>query len=136
MQVNLIFTTFVLTTLLTGCAGMNGQFNCHRIDGKGVGCTSVDQVNQLADRGAFHSTVNHRAQRLLDDQRVSLTRPYATPDVGQPLRQPEQVQRVWIAPYQDSAGRYVGPTYVAMVVKAAHWMNFQPNVIRDSDEEE
>ena len=138
MKLSLYVFVISLMGCLAGCTGMNGQFNCHRIDGKGVGCTSVENVNQLASEGAFNPrqiNVSNTFDKGIGQSGAQLTRfPLATPNVGEPLRYQDQVMRIWIAPYQDEAGRYVEPSYVAIVVKPAHWVGFSTKAIQHSNQ--
>ncbi len=138
MKLSLRFFVVSLMGCLAGCTGMNGQFNCHRIDGKGVGCTSVENVNQLASEGEFATqrvTASNALNNAGGQAGVRWNRyPLSTPNVGEPLRYQDQVMRIWIAPYQDEAGRYVEPSYVAIVVKPSHWVGFSTTAIQHSNQ--
>lgn len=124
----------LFSVYLTGCAGMNGSFNCKRIDGKGMGCTSVQDVNQLANRGAFNEMTTPSSHTTHAPISMTTT-PFRTPNAGDPLRECDVTQRIWIAPYQDKQGRYYEPSYVVVVVKPSHWLGLSPVSIQSSNQE-
>ena len=47
----LLFPLF-MTLVLSGCAGMNSRFDCNV--NSGGKCLPMDQVNKMADAGAFN----------------------------------------------------------------------------------
>lgn len=49
MKILLIFS---LAILLSGCAGMNGEFDCNV--SSGGKCLPMDQINKMATAGAFN----------------------------------------------------------------------------------
>jgi len=69
---------------ISGCASMNSSFDCPMKAGHR--CQSLDQVNASVDQGEF-------AEKMPD-------------------RHKEAVQRIWVAPFEDSEGSYHGASDV------------------------
>ena len=58
-------------------------------------CRSVQSFNLIPDRASFIP--------------------------GQPVRYGETVQRIWIAPYEDTEGNYHQDSFMYSVMKGGHW---------------
>lgn len=127
-RIILLLIVLPCTGLLSGCAGMNSKFDCE-VNGQGM-CAPLDRVNRLADQGAFNTTSENAGKissSINETGAINTTQPsshYAvdTPKPGEPIRYGETVQRVWIAPYQDTQGNYHEPSYVYTVVEPGHWV--------------
>ena len=104
----------VLVLSLTACAGMSGNFACNA---KGTdSCMPI-------------SAVDHGDYRVQDTKQHSVSinpnaRGYraSTPMPGEPIRRSEDIQRVWIAPYEDHLGNYHEPSFVYFVLKKSSWI--------------
>lgn len=121
---------------LTGCAGMNGQFDCNKVGGMGVGCTSLDQVNKMANQGQFNRSSSNSVRPTYASNNVpNLQRGYSVsaPTAGAPIRYSESIQQVWIAPYEDLSGNYHEPSLVYGVIKPSHWIGLPEQAIQNSD---
>ena len=46
----------------------------------------------------------------------------ATYHAGAPLRYGETVQRIWVAPYEDTEGNYHQDSLMYSIVKRGHWI--------------
>lgn len=127
----------LISFLLASCAGVNSQFGCNKVGGKGVGCASLDTVNQMADAGAFNgsdplpSTV--RDNTPAPDPMMTGYQG-VTPSAGEPLRYGESVQNIWIAPFVDTTGNYHWPQMVSVVVQKGHWVGEPVAAIQASAE--
>lgn len=102
-----------LSSLLTGCEGLNSGFTCPLKPG--VSCQSLDQVNTLVDQGkiAQVSTSQKTVQKIViaeggDSKNIH--------------RASETVMRLWIAPYQDTHGNYFSASVVYHVIQPGHWV--------------
>ena len=98
--------------MLSGCGELNSQFTCPMKPG--VTCQSLDQVNTMVDQGKLGEV------KLLShsDPVLTVSLNYSTDPV---TRSPEQVMRLWIAPYQDNRGNYYSSTLVYHVIQTGHW---------------
>lgn len=136
---NLALKCFLLVCVmgtLAGCTGSNGQFNCNKVGGRGVGCASLDQVNQMANEGQFTQTASSSSTADLSTAIASVRTGYQgiTPRAGMPLRYGEAVQNVWIAPYVDQGGSYHWPQMVSVIITPGHWVGAPLNALKQSAE--
>lgn len=119
-------------SLLTGCAGMNSNFDCKQVGGDGAGCVSMDQVNQMISQGDFNNNNPAGSASKAPAAPVAISAYDApTPMPGEPVRYSETIQRIWIAPWQDAAGNYHEPSFVYTVLAPAHWVGIPVNSVRD-----
>lgn len=118
--------------LLSACStGMKTSFDCNSPDGQGLGCASVQHVNGIANQGGFNmsdgsgdASTNNAPQAIPVNQRpaaLAMGYPVVTPSAGDPLRDGEVVQRMWLAPWLDQTGMYHGASYLTFVLKRSHW---------------
>ena len=130
----LLFCLTVVAASLAGCAGTNGHFNCDKVGGRGVGCASLDQVNQMANEGQFTQTSASTTSNTINTALPAVQTGYQgiTPKAGMPLRYGEAVQNVWIAPYVDQGGNYHWPQMVSVIVSPGHWVGAPLNALQQS----
>ena len=120
----LIFTLFIITTAfsVTGCSSMNGSFDCP--NKAGVNCKSLDQVNDMVDSGQVHGQSNEAAftgSAATSNEFGA----YPASEIyhpGAPLRYGETVQRIWVAPFEDTDGNYHQDSLMYAIVKKGHWI--------------
>jgi type IV conjugative transfer system lipoprotein TraV len=131
-----ITTILLVAALMQGCAGLNGKFGCKASATNS--CTTVSKVNSQADAGYF----SFKSSGGDDAQHQSQTFAYdtgykgytgTTPAPGEPVRFGEQVQRIWIAPYQDRVNNYHEPSYIYTVLNKPHWIGSPAREIRNSE---
>ncbi len=101
--------------MLAGCGELNSQFTCPMKPG--VNCQSLDQVNSLVDQGKLAEA---KPTTLSSNDPVLTVNVSYSADEGV-SRSPEQVMRLWIAPYQDNRGNYFSSTQVYHVIQPGHW---------------
>jgi hypothetical protein len=104
--------------ILTGCAGINGKFDCpYKL---GISCKSVSEVNDLVDRGKLPAkfTKSKTAQATVT---VNATTATVTEWRGA-KRIPEKILTVWLAPFVDQAGNYHGGSFLTAVIQPAKWL--------------
>lgn len=106
---------------LSGCASMNSSFDCPMKSGNR--CQSLDQVNASVDQGEFAEKMPNAPKT--DSANVHLVRIDAlttsdTPS-AMPKRHQEAVQRIWVAPFEDSEGSYHGASEVFAVMQTGQW---------------
>ncbi|MEI8055423.1 MAG: type IV conjugative transfer system lipoprotein TraV [bacterium] len=102
---------------LSGCAGMNSSFDCDV--GSGGKCAPMHHINKMANYGAF-------TEKSLKADNLKLAE---VKDMGAkqkiygtlPIRSNEEIQQIWIGPYEDANGNYHEASYVYSVIKKGRW---------------
>jgi len=115
-----------MAVFLSGCAGLSHNFDCPMKSG--IRCESLDQVNAQIDHGEIGND-NLSSQRKFKE--VSQKSMYSIK--GEPLRYGENVQRIWIAPFEDTAGNYHQASEVFVVTKPGHWIGNPPKETNTSE---
>lgn len=106
---------------LSACSTMNSSFDCP--NKAGVNCKSLDQINGMVDTGQIRGQSDIGGSSLDVNSPVFEAFPVTTSYApGQPLRYGETVQRIWVAPYEDSEGNYHQDNLVYAIVKGGHWI--------------
>ena len=119
----------VLAMGMSGCAGMNGDFGCNA---KGTdSCTSIAQVDQGNYAG---SPIQTGVQSSLNINPQTDGYNSGTPMPGDPIRRSESIQRVWVAPFQDTDNNYHEPSYVYFVEKQPTWIGVGAKEIQSDGE--
>ncbi len=130
-----------LTQLITGCAWMTGLENAEddfacSLEMPAM-CASLSDVHESIDKGhnevkvtlqkSFQTPVN-TASEIDSVKRITLKTSIAEAALGVepdslylPVREREEIARIWLAPYVDRAGELYGEQFVWVTVKAAHW---------------
>ena len=112
---------------LSACAGMNGQFGCNT---KGTdSCTPIPEV----DHGNYLKANGRVSEVNINPEAGGYRAP--TPLPGEPVRKSDSIQRVWIAPFEDTEGNYHEPSFVYFVAKKASWIGVGAKEITDTDED-
>ena len=119
---------FSFLFLLVGCASMNNQFDCPMKSG--IRCESLDSVNARIDRGELRGETSDnnsswKTGSLEAIEKVNLEGKEESQTTG-PHRYPESVQRVLIAPFEDSQGNYHTVSSVYAVMNSGHWNDSHP----------
>ncbi len=105
------------SAMLSGCGELNSQFTCPMKPG--VTCQSLDQVNTMVDQGKLAEAKPTPTPAQSADSVLTVNISYSA-DEGV-SRSPEQVMRLWVAPYQDNQGNYFSSTHVYHVIQPGHW---------------
>jgi conjugal transfer pilus assembly protein TraV len=103
-----------LILCLTSCASLNSKFDCPMKPG--INCESLDQINARVDRGEIGH--DEPCTRCI---KVSSGSCQKCQSGSQSLRYKETVRRVWIAPFENTAGNYHEASEVFTVAKHSHW---------------
>lgn len=126
---NRILLVIIMTLVMSGCASMNSDFDCPMKDG--IRCQSLDEVNAAVDRGEIGSSCG-----TTDVSRPAYTKTsyvqYKDSVVGRQasVRSPEDVMRVWIAPYEDTSGNYHQASNVYTIARPGYWVGNPPREIK------
>jgi hypothetical protein len=106
--------------LLAGCTTMNSKFDCP--NRPGITCKSIDQVNDMVDRGLIGKDPQVKNNRLLKVYSLKNSSNIANRfSQANLLRSGEQVVRVWIGPYQDIHSNYHNESTLYVVVRKNNW---------------
>lgn len=112
----------VLMTFLSGCSSMNSSFDCP--NKPGVTCRSLDQVNDMVDRGVIGRERTSIGKTKSASQAYLAMREVNKQNLSSrlnSLRLGEQVVRVWVAPYQDVNSNYHNESTLYTVVRKSNW---------------
>ena len=102
--------------ILTGCAGINGKFDCpYKL---GISCKSVSEVNDLVDRGKLPAKLVSKNKTAKATVTVNTT----VTEWRGVKRIPEKILTVWLAPFVDQAGNYHGGSFLTAVIQPAKWL--------------
>jgi conjugal transfer pilus assembly protein TraV len=123
-KIILTLILFSITGFLTACSSMNSGFDCP--NKAGVMCKSVDQINGMVDTGQLQGRtqqVTETGQFNTEFQLYTIAAQYYP---GAPLRYGETVQRIWVAPYEDTEKNYHQDSVMYSIVKDGHWIGTPP----------
>ena len=117
-----IYILIIIALSLTGCCSMNSNFDCPMC--AGVMCKSIDQINGMVDSGQIRGqcqsiSINSTSFSHSEFQPYSVTSGYFP---GAPLRYGETVQRISIAPFEDTERNYHQDSYMYAIIKDGHWI--------------
>jgi conjugal transfer pilus assembly protein TraV len=124
--------------LLSSCAEMNSKFDCPMKPG--VSCASLDEVNARVDRGEIGSVPAELTYRPVASNYVvnqkQLISPASFNEIGvrKPLRYGESIQRIWVAPFEDTSGNYHQESDIYTIVKPGHWIGYPIKAINNEEE--
>lgn len=112
----------ILCMHLNACAISKEHFDCPH--GKGVGCRSITEVNQMVDRGTTPSS--HESSRALIGAATSATLVPVDPaqmrlDFLAVNRVSEAPLKIWFAPNQDEQGNFHEASVIHTVLKPGFW---------------
>lgn len=106
--------------VLTGCATTKENFDCKY--GKGVGCRSITEVNDMVNQGKLGkepSPENFSSNTVPSP--VLISGNFTTTDSMSVQRVTEEHLRLWIAPFQDKQGNFHEGALVHTVLKPGFW---------------
>lgn len=115
---------------LTACTTMNSSFDCP--NKAGVSCKSLDQINDMVDTGQIrsHTQMSTAIVSNIDNAEFQSFPDRASFIPGQPIRYGETVQRIWIAPYEDTEGNYHQDSLIYAVMRGGHWIGQPVKTVR------
>jgi len=99
-----------MVVLFAGCSSVGRHSDCYLTpDGK---CNSVSLINSAKDSGKFYGYPLNGFE-------------------GKPIRSGENIQQIWVGPYEDKDGNYHEPSYVYSVIKKGTWIGEPAREIQD-----
>ncbi len=107
----------VMILSLSACSNYGMEFDCKA--GKGMGCKSISQVNDLVNQGGLDSE--------LTDNKIGTSslgvnyRPNGEHTEQKIKRVPERTARVWINGFTDEQGDFVDATHIYTVLFPGSW---------------
>ncbi|MBD1576950.1 type IV conjugative transfer system lipoprotein TraV [Vibrio sp. S11_S32] len=137
-----MFLLIMTVITMSGCAGMNDDFSCKKIDGI-PGCDSMTDINNIVSDGKISSDSDGHVTKNLDGDSSSkkstsagksvnnqskldkIKRAYfvALKNPKTPYRTHDKTAKITIFSYKDSAGNLHETHNVYTVVEHAHWVN-------------
>ena len=134
---------FTVVGLLSACTSLNSNFDCP--NKAGVNCKSLDEINAMVDSGVIQGRVPHpcpginpvvydvpnhgrgyKSNCASISTEVSVFESFSSvipPKFAEPFRTAENIQRIWIAPYEDTEGNYHQDNLVYTVTEGSHWVS-------------
>ena len=122
-------------TVLSACSStLNTQFSCHKVARGISGCPSLSVVDEKIDQGqwptakkpdpvaSLPSAINHHYRSINDTDNNNQADDFV-------YRQPEAVNRIWIAPFEDIDGNYHYEQWIDVISAAGAW---QPQPMREN----
>ncbi len=128
----------LLLTQVTGCAIFKSDFSCTRVGGAN-GCISMDQIYSEVQNGEIKADKNpydgkqktkkkteakNHASAQSSHSNTSVGKGYraSIPEAGEPVRFAENIQKLWIFPFEDTHGNYHETSIVYAVLTSSHWI--------------
>lgn len=115
--------TFLWVALLSGCASMNGQFDCPV--GSGVSCKSLKEIDMMVSQGQFSEANASSGVKT----NISYSRTLAQ---QAPIRIKEKILKVWFAPFVDSDDNYHKENEVFTVIDKSFWKGDPVTSVEDA----
>ena len=126
----------LLLTEITGCAIFKSDFSCNRVGGAN-GCVSMDQIYSEVQSGkirADHSPYDGKQQPKLPTTQQNMSASHlntsggdgyraSIPEAGEPVRFGENIQKIWIFPFEDNHGNYHETSIVYAVLTPPRWID-------------
>ena len=109
--------------MLSACTTMNSSFDCP--NKATLSCKSLDQINGMVDSGQIRGRTQMdvvAGEKSADSAEFRSFPESASFIPGQPIRYGETVQRIWIAPYEDTEGVYHQDSLIYAIMKEGHWI--------------
>lgn len=115
---------FLSVAQLNACStSLNNQYDCP--NRAGVSCKSLGEINSMVDQGQIG--LNNRTSEVSDvpfSQVPTLTANQI--EYGfhgkNPIRHGEQIQKMWLSPYEDMQGNYHEQHVIYSVVNPGYWI--------------
>ena len=126
-----VLIAFILlgSIALSACAGMHAPMDCPMTEG--VRCESLDHINAKVDQGIIGRETGQKTALLRPINKIGAR--VLDPGSEAPLRYGETVMRVWLSPFEDTAGNYHQESEVYTVVAPSYWIG-SPQKAKDLEE--
>lgn len=121
MKIRNFILIIIITSFLNACSSMNSDFDCPMC--AGVMCKSIDQINGMVNNGQIRGHLQVSSSPNLSPN--AEFQPYSVSSgfyPGAPLRYGETVQRIWVAPFEDTERNYHQDSYMYAIIKDGHWI--------------
>ena len=113
-------SVFILCSIfLSGCVGMSSKFDCDVASGGK--CAPMNHINQMANYGAFAEKPFKADNLKLAEVKDRETKQKIYGAI--PIRSNEEIQQIWIGPYEDANGNYHEASSIYSVIKKGRWVN-------------
>jgi conjugal transfer pilus assembly protein TraV len=108
--------------LLSACAVSKEHFDCAH--GKGVGCQSITEVNDMVDRGllaAGHAKNQGATPEAMLSHSVEISSEQMRLDFLSVDRVADAPLKIWFAPFMDAEGNFHEASVIHTVLKSGFW---------------
>lgn len=119
-------SALICVAALAGCTSMSGldsssNFACKAPDG--VTCTSLSGVYANVVANNFPNQPAKEGEGVASKMGAPAPRITGNPaSSGDPIRSPQKVVRVWIAPWEDAEGDLHDQSFIYVVQRESEWM--------------
>lgn len=102
------------------------KFDCPYNDG--TSCKSLSEVNEMVNRGEHGKKKNEKNKSKIKENFFNINQSHLEQsiilpiDPKEPIRVPEKIVRIWLAPYESNDGTFHQQTFINTVVMPAQWM--------------
>ncbi len=116
-----IFKTIFIGSifLLSACSVSKENFDCPA--GKGVGCRSISEVNEMVNQRTLNPTKKDTQKAAKDMSSAFLSADDFSTEGMIIERVKEAHLRVWVAPFQDEQGQFHEASVIHAVLKPGFW---------------
>lgn len=111
---------FLSLSTLSGCMTYSESFDCP--PGKGVGCKSLSQVNEMVEEGDLPLETGNTTHEVTQESTREVTQELTRESTQEPTipagwieaKNTSQFQnlRIWVAEYKDEEGNLHSPSYI------------------------
>ena len=132
IRLSLLTATSLICSLLTGCVNLTGLKDAESDFACSVEmhpyCGSLSSVHDRLNRsGADETSIQVTTEGTVPD-RLAIETPLMTPK-----RAPEEILRVWVAPYIDEEGELHAEHVIFATVRRARWAPETLGITKASD---
>jgi len=128
-------TSGLLATAIVSLAGCASTYSCSGLP-EGVQCGDVSTIYELSNDGNTPRPVGRDSAPVEPVQaaltpRLATNDTYVLPTLGShevPIRTPSGVMRIWLAPFEDTAGNLHLPGLIYTEIKQRQWLYGDQNV--------
>jgi len=116
----------IITVILLGGCAEKSRFDCPY--GQGPTCASMDTIDKMIKNGNLTKKQDGACNKkpcnnlqISKNTKTNIIIQQEHFDEKSPIRVPEEVMQLWIAPYETANGIYYNCAYVSIIVKEATW---------------
>ncbi len=117
-----VFFILSLVLMLQGCSPYKGSFDCK--PGKGMGCTTVSEVNGMVDKGVYNNT-SKGSKKGKKFSVIDFTNTKLKELPVDYVRTDEKIVKIWMAPFTSKDDDYFDEQVVYKIIKKPEWVKVE-----------